>query len=299
MWYTKNNFRIAQNDITESGAFNKKLLEDYISLKQALHMDQVSAVLIQPYKKNLFVQFKNKDGNAPETNKIDEKGQNNLTGNEFEGQLSDIIKQIKLSEYKDNINPDANPVQKFDPNKDYQPYNDTAAGLKTNNNSAQPAVNTSTPGSSQLPVSGSQVPNGNTPAPAAIPQAPNNPNFVLKDGKVQLTDDAKSKLDTNLQTEAQQMGLSTNKFSTRFNNNINEQKYYIEIIMNHINNGQVTNYTPESRRMIADQILSERREKRNIEQRTRGIFSKPKSVDFKPVNDILFGQPKTETFFYR
>ena len=81
--------------------------------------------------------------------------------------------------------------------------------MKTNNNSAQPAGGASTPGSSQPPASqNSQGQIATSPAPPPPLQAPYNINFELKDGKVQLTDKAKSILNTNLQTEAQQMGLT-------------------------------------------------------------------------------------------
>ena len=236
----------------------KALREDSLTLRKAIPGADIYAAI--PHEQKLYIRITNEDDSV------------------FEGLLSEIINKVLASDKYKNRVKNPNPKQEFDPAKHYQPYNNTAAALKINNNSAQPSGKASTPSSSQ--------------PPAANLQTPSNTNFELKDGKVQLTDDEKSKLDTYLQTEAQQMGLSISKFNTRYNIFINEQVTYKNIIMNHVNNGQVNNYTPASRQMIADQILKERKDLRLVEQRMRGIISRPKSVDFKPVNDILFGQPK-------
>ena len=276
MWYTKNNLRLAQTQPDKLTEF-----KNWLKNKAPLFSNYIMAV--------------NNDFDINDPNK------------EFEYTLTDYSKHkqslneisqkgIRLTRENqkapEGAPPTAGTVTGYEDNEKGYSYTQELNANKTD--FIEPASNNTTNNNSndQNDRSG---PTAKTPVkkePTLLPDFIKNPQ-----GQIVFKEESKEKLKTHLQTEAQQMGLSTNKFSTRFNNNINEQGYYIEIIMNHINNGQVNNYTPESRRMIADQILSERRDKRNIEQRMRGILSRPKSVDFKPVNDILFGQPKTENFF--
>jgi uncharacterized protein YeaO (DUF488 family) len=270
MWYTKNNLRIAQAQPDKLTQF-KNWLKDI-------------APLFSNYIKAVSDDFDIKNFNK--------EFQYTLTDDSTHIQSLDEISKtgIRLTRVnKDNI------LQKADPGEapkagnvsgyvDDKGYSYTQELNANKTEFVQPASNNTTTTNS-------------TPTSQAKQEPTLLPDFEKNDtGQIKLKDGSKPTLESNLQKEAQQMGLSTNKFSNRFNNNINEQDYYKQIIMNHINNGQVTNYTPESRRMIADQILSERREKRNIEQRMRGILSRPKSVDFKPVNDILFGIPIREPF---
>ena len=270
MWYTKNNLRIAQAQTEKLTQF-----KDWLKGKAPLFSNYIEAV-----------------SDDFDISKIDKEFEYTLFDKSKHRQTLDEISKtgIRLTrENKDNI------LQKADPGEapkagNVSGYEDRDKGysytqeLNANKTEfVQPASNNTTTNS--------------TPTSQAKQEPTLLPDFEKNDsGQIKLKDGSKPTLESNLQKEAQQMGLSTNKFSNRFNNNINEQDYYKQIIMNHINNGQVTNYTPESRRMIADQILSERREKRNIEQRMRGILSRPKSVDFKPVNDILFGIPIREPF---
>ena len=271
MWYTKNNLRIAQTQTEKLTQF-----KDWLKSKAPLFSNYIEAV-----------------SDDFDISKIDKEFEYTLTDKSKHKQTLDEISKTGIRLTRENKDrkqekapadtaPKAGTVTGYE--GDGYSYTQELNANKTE--FVQPASNTTT-----------TTTNNSTPTSQAKQEPTLLPDFEKNDsGQIKLKDGSKLILESNLQTEAQQMGLSTNKFSNRFNNNINEQDYYKQIIMNHINNGQVTNYTPESRRMIADQILSERREKRNIEQRMRGILSRPKSVDFKPVNDILFGIPIREPF---
>ena len=235
MWYTKNNLRIAQAQPDKLTQF-----KDWLKGKAPLFSNYIKAV-----------------SDDFDINKIDKEFQYTLTDDSTHIQsLEEISKTgIRLTrKNKDNI------LQKADPGEapkagNVSGYVDRDKGYSytqelnaDRTEFVQPASNTNNNNNNNT---------NSTPTSQAKQEPTLLPDFEKNDlGQIKLKDGSKPTLESNLQKEAQQMGLSTNKFSNRFNNNINEQDYYKQIIMNHINNGQVTNYTPESRRMIADQILS-------------------------------------------
>ncbi len=91
MWYTKN-LRIAQ-------VANIDLTQDYETLKQAI--PGAGAYAITPSTNNLFIKIGNDD---------------KITDDEFEGSLSEIIKKVLASKFKEKVK-DSNPTQRYNPNK--------------------------------------------------------------------------------------------------------------------------------------------------------------------------------------
>ncbi len=91
MWYTKN-LRIAQ-------VANIDLTQDYETLKQAI--PGAGAYAITPSTNNLFIKIGNDD---------------KITDDEFEGSLSEIIKKVLASKFKEKVK-DPKPTQRYNPNK--------------------------------------------------------------------------------------------------------------------------------------------------------------------------------------